>query len=334
MWFGHGKDKYGGLNGSFEGGSSGALWRNVELELRRHRPGRREDFTPSSLEIAVVLEGSSAVNRRADGVEQVGLTEPGAIWLCPPGVTEDFLMISDGTPKVIHLYLAESAFHIPELSGSGAERTYMSVDYSAAVQDPLIEQISHAMLAEALSETSAGRILVETLTTALAMRIAKGHSHSRASTDKVPGGLDSRRLRRTLDYIEMHLEDDLSLEKMANAANLSKFHFARAFKNSLGVSPHQYVSQRRLARAKDLIREGRRSLADIALSLSFSSQASFTRAFRRATNLTPGAFSQRRLISSAASRAQNGAKAQDRKDWDDPPDVDRSCPSDTCAQTP
>jgi AraC family transcriptional regulator len=77
---------------------------------------------------------------------------------------------------------------------------------------------------------------------------------------------------------------------MASIACLSRFHFARAFKQAVGQSPHRYVSARRLERAKGLLIHGDRPLVDIALALCFSSQANFARAFRQATGLAPGQF--------------------------------------------
>jgi AraC family transcriptional regulator len=95
-----------------------------------------------------------------------------------------------------------------------------------------------------------------------------------------------------LDYIDENLEGDLTLDDMASIACLSRFHFARAFKEAVGQSPHRHVSAKRLTRAKTLLMQGDRSLVDIALSLSFSSQANFTRAFRQATGHAPGQFRQ------------------------------------------
>ena len=77
---------------------------------------------------------------------------------------------------------------------------------------------------------------------------------------------------------------------LANVACLSVFHFTRAFAATMGVPPHRYVSQRRLESAKAMIATGRVSLSEIALHCRFSSQSSLTRAFRRATGMTPGEY--------------------------------------------
>jgi AraC-like DNA-binding protein len=103
-------------------------------------------------------------------------------------------------------------------------------------------------------------------------------------------GLERRRLSRVVDYIEANLEGDLTVDRLAGIACLSRFHFARAFKAAVGQPPHQYVSAKRLEHAKALLIRGDRSLIDIALTLSFSCQGNFTRAFRQATGLTPGQY--------------------------------------------
>jgi AraC family transcriptional regulator len=94
-----------------------------------------------------------------------------------------------------------------------------------------------------------------------------------------------------LDYIEANLEGDLTLDRMASIACLSRHHFARAFKQAVGHPPHRYVSAKRLERAKALLIRDR-PLVDIALALGFSDQASFTRAFRQATGQAPGKYRQ------------------------------------------
>ena len=104
------------------------------------------------------------------------------------------------------------------------------------------------------------------------------------------GRLDRRRLFRVLDYVDRHLEGNLSLDDMASVACLSRFHFARAFKQAVGQSPGRYVVARRLERAKALLVDGDAPLVEIALALRFSSQANFTRAFRQSTGLAPGQY--------------------------------------------
>jgi AraC family transcriptional regulator len=129
--------------------------------------------------------------------------------------------------------------------------------------------------------------------TSLAARLVQNHVRSSPARIVWPikqEGLDRRRLFRVLDCIEANLEGDLTLDHLASIACLSRFHFARAFKAALGKTPHQYVTAKRIERAKALLIRGDQSLVDVALALNFSSQANFTRAFRRLTGQTPGQY--------------------------------------------
>lgn len=107
-------------------------------------------------------------------------------------------------------------------------------------------------------------------------------------------GLDKDRLQRVLDYIAANVRSDLTLEKLAAVACYSTFHFARKFKLALGVSPQRYIGRVRLENAMKELVAGRLSLAEIAFNASFSSQASFTRAFHRHTGTTPNEYKRRR----------------------------------------
>ncbi len=95
---------------------------------------------------------------------------------------------------------------------------------------------------------------------------------------------------RVVDFIEDRLKDDLSLQELADVAGMSVFHFARRFKEAIGKSPHAFVMERRVERAKTLLSSCSLSLVDIAAETGFSSQAYFTTAFKKRTGITPGRF--------------------------------------------
>ncbi len=104
------------------------------------------------------------------------------------------------------------------------------------------------------------------------------------------GGLPPRVLRRVKEYIDSHLGEDLELEQLAQTAGLSLYHFARAFKTSVGVPPHQFVLQRRLSLARDLLTGTDRPITDIAIAAGFSDQSHLARHFRQSFALSPIAF--------------------------------------------
>jgi AraC family transcriptional regulator len=99
--------------------------------------------------------------------------------------------------------------------------------------------------------------------------------------------LDRIRLYRVLDYISANIDREITLTDLARVAGQSLFHFARNFTLAMGVSPKRYISRIRLERAMSELAAGKLPLAQIALNAGFSSQATFTRAFGRATKVTP-----------------------------------------------
>lgn len=104
------------------------------------------------------------------------------------------------------------------------------------------------------------------------------------------GGLAGWQQNRVRDYIETHLTESLSIEELAGLVHLSPFHFSRAFKQSLGLPPHRFITARRMERAKERLREREPSVTKIGFDLGFSDTSSFTAAFRRETGLSPTEF--------------------------------------------
>jgi AraC family transcriptional regulator len=108
---------------------------------------------------------------------------------------------------------------------------------------------------------------------------------SRAARQR--GGLSPAALRRVQLYVEAHLARPLRVGELARRSGLSVFHFTRAFRHSTGMTPHAWVQQRRVERARDLLSDTARPLGDIALEVGFRSQSHFTTVFRRLTGMTP-----------------------------------------------
>ncbi|MBD3886970.1 helix-turn-helix transcriptional regulator [Phormidium tenue FACHB-886] len=100
-------------------------------------------------------------------------------------------------------------------------------------------------------------------------------------------GLTHTQLQQVLDYIHAHLDRDLSLPELAEVINISPTYFASLFKQAIEISPHQYVIQQRVERAKTMLSKTDLAIADIALQVGFSSQSHLTQQFKRLTGMTP-----------------------------------------------
>ena len=290
MALAEGGDKYEETPGRLLQSSAARTWSGLLAEFRLHVSARSDAFVQPVTEISMVLRGEGLVRRRASGETLTTHAGPGVIWFCPAGEPIDCVELVQGTLEVLHLYLQPDA-----LLDYAAERGFVStatqsLRYIGGFSDPLLEQMGRAILAEVQAETAAGSLLVESLCGSLAARLLYSYSNSPLDVrSSRVGRLDSRRLNRVLEYIHAHLGDELNIRGMACAVHLSRFHFARAFKASTGQTPYQYVNAKRMERAKALLVQDR-PLGEIALTLNFSSQANFTRAFRREFGITPGQY--------------------------------------------
>ena len=150
----------------------------------------------------------------------------------------------------------------------------------AKFHDPLVSQIALA-IANQINHRLLDTILADALSTALAVRIVRHYVDPSALELAPSSGLSRERLQRVRDYIETHLDDRLSLTDLAGVACLSPYHFSRSFKLALGVGPQRYVMERRLERAKTLMRRTNQPLAWIAQEAGFFDQSHLTSVFRR-----------------------------------------------------
>ena len=131
------------------------------------------------------------------------------------------------------------------------------------------------------------RLYAEALSVVLAHELVRLNNGITPTTTPVRGGLASRQQRLVAEYIQAHLAEQISLAALAEIAQLSPFHFSRAFKQSFGLPPHRYLKNRRIEHAKMLLAKPTLSVTDIALDVGFSETSSFTAAFRKLTGRTP-----------------------------------------------
>ena len=128
---------------------------------------------------------------------------------------------------------------------------------------------------------------VEALGIALAHELVRMNESTSSLASAMRGGLPGWQQTKLTQYIEEHLADEISLSSLARLVQLSPFHFSRAFKQSFAVPPHQYLTGRRIGRAKTLLAERKLSVTEIGFDVGFSETSSFTAAFRKYTGETP-----------------------------------------------
>jgi AraC family transcriptional regulator len=155
------------------------------------------------------------------------------------------------------------------------------------VDDPLLRQLMLTLLAEAERGGANGRFFVDSMTTALAVHYIKSYGVGLAVDTPKGSGLDARRLKRAVDFLDQRFAEDVSLDQLAGEVAMSKFHLVRLFKGSTGLSPYQYLLKRRLERGKQLLQTGELPIAHVAQAVGFGDQSAFATHFKKHFGLTP-----------------------------------------------
>jgi AraC family transcriptional regulator len=153
------------------------------------------------------------------------------------------------------------------------------------VVSPVASAILRALVCDLREGSPAGALVGDSLIAALLAHLWAMETDAGGS-----GGLPSMLRKRVLAYIDERLETRVTLADLADLARMSVRHFCRAFRASMGCSPHQYVLSQRVERAKQLIAAGRMPLCEIAQVSGFSDQSQFTRTFQRQAGVTPAAY--------------------------------------------
>src|SRR6202008_5003075 len=149
-----------------------------------------------------------------------------------------------------------------------------------------------AVHAEMVAGFPSGRVFLDSVEQAMAITLVNGHAVRHRPVQMYKGGLGSARLRRVRELVHAKMEDDLSLDEMAQAVGLSTAHFARMFRKSTGETPHQFVLRQRLERAKAMLRAPDARVLDVAVACGFKTQQHFAQVFRDFWGVSPTEYRQ------------------------------------------
>ena len=172
------------------------------------------------------------------------------------------------------------------------DRVELQVTHS--IKDPLLQQLGLALKADLESGLPGGAVYAQTMANAIAVHLLRNYSTKRPIILNMSGGLSPQNQKRVSRYIKDNLEQKILLTDLAAIAGLSQHHFARAFKQSFGASPHQYLIQTRIVRAQQLLRNTEMEIKEVAIACGFSNQSHLHRHFKKQTGITPRQFSRQR----------------------------------------
>ena len=271
--------------------SSQALgWQNIRAVEMRHE--LIEWAMPPLENHCIIIQTGPPVQLSAqiDGHSFDRCVQPGEIAIVPAGLPSQWRRTDAGTNDTLHLYL-HPHFVRTTAASCDLDQGQISIEPQFGVSDEHIHHIGMSLLCELKEANVVGRLYADSLATVLAMQLVRRYSYLR-DVHTSRGGMAPRKLRRAIEFINDNLdkEQTVALAAVAEAVQMSYFHFSRAFKQSMGVSPNVYMIEQRIERAKRLLSETDVPIAEIALRVGFASQSHFTTTFRRLAWTTPKAF--------------------------------------------
>lgn len=279
-------------------------WLGMKIEHHTVGDTSRATACTSSYLAAVCLSGSQEVEY-ANGLGRVGfkvMSTPGDVFLTGPCElprrtskgNAEFVLV-EVAPKFI-MRVAE------EMTTGGA----IEVRQLWSEKEESLRYIVMTLHHEVLAGCPSGRLFAEYMGLSFATTLLSKHTASRVRLN-YRGGLSQTKLRQVTEFIQDNLSGNLTVADMANLVQMGPCHFARAFKESTNMSPHQFVLRRRIERALQLLKEPQVSLAGVAYEVGFSSQGHFSTVFRKAAGVSPSEYRQdvigMRLVHEAAVNA-------------------------------
>ncbi len=270
-------------------------WNDVLLEQHRLPSSELADVTYKRHVIAINIGHSTTWEFKKDGRFRRFFKPRGAISFYPSHQPfSGRLKVTKGVFANV-LFLALDPVFVSRV----AERLELDSDGIELVEqrrstDPTLHHIALALRAGIQSGVALDRMYGETLSTALAVHLLREYGAAVLGPKKQYGGLPREKLMRAVEYVQDQLETDLTVSRIAQAVCLSPYHFTRLFKESTGQSPHQYVVETRVRKAKELLTTGKFTISEVAHYVGFADQSHLTRHFKRLFGLPPKRLLNRR----------------------------------------
>lgn len=255
------------------------------LLLERHTVSAMEIPRHEHRDLCLHLQisGEEPVEWWATGRNGVQSTMPGSMILLPAG-TEDRLRWQGPSERLI---LSVDSSLIDQVAGAtGASSPEFTVQWS--LHDPGLQQIILDLGRQAAEGWPLGRLYADLTATGFVAQLLRRHAANPIALGTTKGGLPLPHLRQAMEYITANLDRDISLDEISGQIHLSTFHFVRNFRAATGQTPYQYLLDRRMDRAKHMLKHHAWSVQDIAAMTGFRSAANFVRTFRQRVGETPG----------------------------------------------
>lgn len=256
-------------------GLAAALWNN--------RHDARDYEAPSHHTLSCYIADGTGTFRR----DQPTLKgAPDKLCIMPAGSASNWVI--NGSIRLAHLYISQEQFALGCVRLLDREPRELQLREATFLDDPQQAQRFRQLIAMKWDEPGE-RLLTSSLAHGILDHALLSQVGLRQGL-RLKGGLAAYQRRQLSEYVETQLEQPISLGELAALCNLSEYHFARMFRASFGVPPHQYLLARRLAKARQLLACGDLPLVEVALACGFASASHFSNRFRQAVGATPGGY--------------------------------------------
>ncbi len=212
-----------------------------------------------------------------------GLAIHGDIDIIPRGVPSRWEMTETDTALILRL---ESKL-LCQVAGESGLEGRIAIRSRFRLRDSQIEHIGWALMTEAQQGYPSGRLYMDCMAMALAVKLVRNHSSVSGNSWMAERGMPRHRLLQVRSYIEENLGDNLSLQAIADAVGMSASHLKVTFREATGVPVHQYVIRQRVERAAHLLREGKVPISQIALDVGFAHQSHLALHMKRLLGVSP-----------------------------------------------
>ena len=186
----------------------------------------------------------------------------------------------------LHLRLQPKLLKRVALEAADIDSNLIELSTKSKTRDSFLEQIAMSLLSELKTGGLAGKLYVDSMINVLAIHLLRNYCYTNKQLSKPSGALSKRKLQQAIDYIQAHLDEEIRLENIARNVEIDSSYFCQLFKNSMGVSPYNYVIQQRIERAKQLLSKSNLSITHVALECGFADSSHFAKHFRKTAGMS------------------------------------------------
>lgn len=264
--------------------SANAGWENIQLAMFEQPPCEIPKHRLQYHAICINLGSPVILEQCIDGLSQAARSVWGDMSFYHADLWQTFCW--DKETKFLQLYFEPTFLQKIKLELE-IERSLEELTLLACL-DKLVLQIADA-LKNSLEDGSGCKFYAESMALSLAAHILN-RSQKINSKTCLTGGLNQKQIKVITEYVHHNLQSNLSLSELAACVALSPYHFARLFKQTTGITPHQFIIHQRVELAKELLKQNKLSVTEVAYSCGFAHPGHLSRHFKRLLGMTPANF--------------------------------------------